>query len=107
MSDANFVQAGKFHPIFNDGNRDGNYTVLEAVLYEAYAHAAFGKGKERHGTDEPFDKQITVLIERLGLTYCEGQAVKKIVEAHRTGSKADYLGAINYIAAHLIATILK
>jgi hypothetical protein len=83
--------------------RDENYSSLESVLNEAYAQAAFGKGKERHAINEPFEQQLIVYLEKLGLSYCEGQSVKKIIEAHRTGSEEDLLGAINYIAAHIIA----
>jgi hypothetical protein len=82
--------------------RDYNYDSLESVLNDAYSQAAFGKGKERHATDEPFEKQISATIEAWGLSYCEGQAVKKIVEAHRTGSEEDLLGAINNIAIRIL-----
>ena len=85
-------------------SRDRNYNSLESVLNEAYAQAAFGKGKERHATkDVPFEQQLIILLEKMGLTFCEGQAVKKIIEAHHTGSEVDLLGAINYIAGHIIA----
>jgi hypothetical protein len=83
--------------------RDPNYDSLESVLNEAYEQAAFGKGKERHGHDDKFEDQVTGWIEARGLSFCEGQAVKKVIEAHRTGSEADLLGAINYIAARIIA----
>ncbi len=82
--------------------RDSNYDVLESILLDAYNQAAFGKGMVRHANNEPFEKQLIVFLEKLGLSFCAGQAVKKIIEASRTGSEEDLLGAINYIVAHII-----
>lgn len=86
-------------PVFNNKN----YTALSGILVEAYKQASEGKGKERHvHREEPFDEQLICILERLGLTFCEGQAVKKIIEAHFTGNIVDLLGAINYISAAII-----
>jgi len=87
-----------------DVSQDTRYDSMRGVLDDALEHAATGKGEARHGTDEPFEEQITCYIERAGLSFCEGQAVKKLVEAHRTGDEEDKLGAINYIVANILVS---
>lgn len=62
------------------------YEHLAAVLQDAYAQAAFGKGKERHANDLPFDHQPMQAISRLlgnptGMTY---QVCKKVVEDRKS-----------------------
>jgi len=85
-------------------NKTSNYGSLSVVLNEAFMQASQGKGLERHANGESFENQLICLLERMGLSFCEGQAVKKIVEAHRTGSEEDKLGAIVYIAANIIVS---
>ena len=85
---------------------DPNYQSLDNILHDAFNQASFGKGKERHAPeDTPFEEQLICLIERYGLSFCEGQAVKKIFEASQMGperGEPDKLGAINYIAASIL-----
>lgn len=82
------------------------YQALAGVLEDALDQAAYGKGKERHATGEPFDEQpICAITRRVGLGYPLGQAEKKIEESTRLGTEAaifELLGAINYLAAAII-----
>lgn len=84
------------------------YEHLAAVLKDAYAQAAFGKGKERHANDLPFDHQPMQAISRLlgnptGMTY---QVCKKVVEAmnmkDRAARRRELLGAIVYLAGVVV-----
>lgn len=84
------------------------YEHLAAVLKDAYAQAAFGKGKERHANDLPFDHQPMQTISRLlgnptGMTY---QVCKKGVEAmnmkDRAARRRELLGAIVYLAGVVV-----
>ena len=83
------------------------YASLKRVLRAAYEQAAFGKGRERHANDKPFDCQPIMEIGRMvGIGYQLGQAMKKAQEAggmHRKerhdAAKAELLGSINYLAA--------
>lgn len=83
------------------------YVALGMVYAEAIDQAAMGKGKERHASDENFeDQQIVEINKRLGSE--DGalfQAVKKIYESKRLPferAKAELLGAMNYLAAAII-----
>jgi hypothetical protein len=85
------------------------YTTLEMVLRGAYRQASEGKGKERHGDDEPFENQKICVINRwIGDSPVAGalfQAVKKTVESSRLSDSAaidELRGAINYLAAAII-----
>ena len=82
------------------------YQSLKSVFDEAMKQASEGKGKERHADDcSPFEKQTICWIERQGLDFARGQAVKKIVESMRLEPRAaieELLGAMNYIAACVI-----
>lgn len=83
-----------------------NYTTLRTILDAAFAHAATGKGKERHARDLPFDKQPMLETTRLvGPGFPLGQAIKKAGEAagmiergELSAAEAECLGAINYLA---------
>lgn len=84
------------------------YEHLAAVLVDAYEQAAYGKGKERHANDLPFDHQPMQAISRLlgnptGMTY---QACKKVVEAmnmkDRAARRRELLGAIVYLAGVVV-----
>ncbi|MBU2538112.1 MAG: hypothetical protein KKH22_06710 [Proteobacteria bacterium] len=86
------------------------YEALTAVLQDAIDQAANGKGLERHADDQPFHNQpIMRETQAVGLGFPAGQARKKILEAvrgcddHPERAVADLLGAINYIAALVIA----
>lgn len=84
------------------------YEHLAAVLKDAYAQAAFGKGKEHHANDLPFDHQPMQAISRLlgnptGMTY---QVCKKVVEAmnmkDHAARRRELLGAIVYLAGVIV-----
>ena len=82
-----------------------NYKTLQDTLDLAYNQAAIGKGKDRHADNEPYDEQPIMWIEKQFKSYQLGQAVKKMHESQRLEKdKAiqELLGAINYIAAHII-----
>jgi len=83
-----------------------NYDVLLKVLIEAFNQAAYGKGKERHASNDSYDKQPCCSIARkVGLGFPLGQAMKKIEESIRLETEhgiAELFGAINYIAAAII-----
>ena len=83
------------------------YKRLREVLDEAFAQATQGKGKDRHATGEDVTRQPTLLIHGwLGGGFCDGQAIKKIVEARRLSpdrKRAERLGAIVYTAFAIIA----
>jgi len=86
------------------------YESLAFVLNAALEQAQEGKGKERHASGEPFERQkICEITRRVGLGGPAFQVVKKTEEAVRLlerGNPAqaveDLLGAINYAAAMVI-----
>lgn len=86
---------------------DPKYAKLANVLVHAYAQAASGKGSQRHSTGQAFDRQPILEIERqVGGGFCVGQAMKKAQESTRMDGAAavrELLGAINYLAAAVIA----
>ena len=81
-----------------------DYSTLRKILTNAGDQAEFGKGAERHGSDEPWENQSGLQIARMlrgdpaaGPSF---QAIKKIVEAGRLPQQeaiAEYYGAIVYI----------
>lgn len=83
------------------------YESLANVLDRAYRQAAYGKGKERHANNRPFDQQPMQDIIRLhGVGFATGQASKKASEAlglQPGHDVAELLGAIVYIAGAIIA----
>ena len=84
-----------------------NYSLLAIVLTDALMQASSGKGKERHveSDNQPFTEQPIMWIEEHFHSYQLGQAVKKIHESQKMDNEAaekELLGAINYIAAHII-----
>ena len=78
------------------------YAALRYVLKMALEQASVGKGKERHATDKPFDRQPMLEIGRMvGPGFCLGQAIKKAQESSRMepdAAQRELLGAINYLA---------
>jgi len=91
---------------------DANYSALAGVLREAHAHAAKGKGVERHGNGRGFNEQPIMEIPRLLGGSPEGQLyqiMKKAQEANgmvkrgeREAAIRELLGAINYAAAAVL-----
>lgn len=91
---------------------DDGYQPLRRVLDLALEQASAGKGKERHATGNPFDKQPMMEIGRMvGHGFCLGQAIKKAQEASRMqpdAAQRELLGAINYLAgAYLLLEEIK
>jgi hypothetical protein len=86
---------------------DPAYASLGRVLTRAHAQAATGKGAERHGQGQPFERQpMQDLIRLHGVGFATGQASKKAQEAlrlPRARAVAELLGAINYLAGAVIA----
>ena len=83
-----------------------NYGRLEEVLERASEQASTGKGSERHADGQSFEEQPIMWIEREFRSFQLGQAVKKIHESQRLEPDAaarELLGAINYLAAKIIA----
>jgi len=84
---------------------DTRYARLRAVLDAAFKQAAEGKGEERHGDSEPFERQLSCRINRRRHGFALGQAEKKIDESDRLPTDArirELLGAINFIAIEII-----
>jgi hypothetical protein len=87
------------------------YIKLSEVLDMALEQASSGKGKERHASEESFEKQQICQIPRWqgSIDFDTGQAIKKCLEVNRLSTNEakirELLGAINYIAAAII--ILK
>ena len=83
------------------------YEELAEVLMEALCQSAYGKGKERHGSDNPLLHQPIITTPMTqgspdGLTY---QASKKAIESGRLPYEkgdAELMGAINYAACAII-----
>lgn len=96
----------------DDTTTPDDYATLRAILDDAYAQAASGKGKERHANDRPFLQQPICEIGRMLGSVCDGelyQAIKKAQEAsnmlargENKRAEAELLGAINYLAAAVI-----
>ena len=89
----------------------GPYNSLSVVLREAFEQASAGKGRERHASGEPFERQTICQTTRAhGIGFATGQAEKKARESHRLltmengkdRAVAELLGAINYLAAAII-----
>lgn len=88
------------------------YEKLHRVFQQAMEQAAFGKGCARHSSGEPFHQQpICIIAKWVGQGFQLGQAIKKCQEAARfegyEATKAELLGAINYIAAAVISLELE
>lgn len=88
-----------------------DYALLRATLDEAAEQASEGKGRDRHASGEPFDRQPILTITRMvGPGFPLGQVMKKCQEAARmeergqeAQARAEMLGAIVYAAAAVIA----
>lgn len=89
---------------------EGNYKELSGVFNKALEQASYGKGKERHANNLPFEKQrMQTLTDAFGLGFTLGQAAKKCAEAKGMAARDDLqaakfelLGALNYIAGAYI-----
>ena len=87
-----------------DNSVKDNYQALENILEAAYNRAAYGKGRERHASGEPFEEQ-PIIRNALMLESWQAplyQALKKIQETGRLpieDAVNELLDAIVYIAA--------
>lgn len=85
-----------------------NYQSLCDVLFGALHQAAYGKGRERHANDEPFERQrMQVISDQVGsVSGMAYQVVKKVTEALNMPTveqqERELYGAINYTAGMLI-----
>lgn len=85
-----------------------NYQSLCDVLFGALHQAAYGKGRERHANDEPFESQrMQVISDQVGsVSGMAYQVVKKVTEALNMPTveqqERELYGAINYTAGMLI-----
>lgn len=83
------------------------YEPLAEILRDAFAQAAFGKGKERHADERPFAEQpMQMLCDLYGHGFALGQAAKKSQESMRLPyerARAELLGAIVYTAGAVLA----
>lgn len=116
------VRPGQVVPIcdscFNDfHNRPtiktavGDYQILADVLNQALQRASLGKGYDRHGSDEPFEKQQGFKIAQLlgSPDSFDYQIIKKVLEGNRLhrrlrslDAKLEWLDAIVFIAMKII-----
>lgn len=85
-----------------------DYRTLLGVLFDSLDQAAYGKGKERHANDLPFEEQRMSSISKalnspLGMAY---QAIKKVQEGVQFEETERVIkelhGAIVYIAGMII-----
>ncbi len=72
------------------------------VLEQAFEQVFAGKGAERHGHGDNFDKQPwKIITDNVGEGFCLGQAIKKLMELRSLSKdeswERDALGAIVYI----------
>ena len=87
------------------------YEPLAAILAEALAQAAEGKGAERHGNGASFvDQPMQLITQMVGLGFPLGQICKKAQEAHgmasrgeRDAARRELLGVIVYAAGAVLA----
>ncbi|AFB84062.1 hypothetical protein F418_p45 [Hafnia phage Enc34] len=85
-----------------------NYQSLCDVLFGALHQAAYGKGRERHANDDPFESQrMQVISDQVGsVSGMAYQVVKKVTEALNMPTveqqERELYGAINYTAGMLI-----
>lgn len=89
-----------------DPNAEGNYDKLLSILMDAFDQASKGKGVERHGNGLNFeDQDMLKTMDRVGIGFALGQAIKKITEGsrmRRTKAKQEFLGAIVYLAGAIL-----
>jgi hypothetical protein len=81
------------------------YKSLEKILKEAFEQASKGKGERRHGQGRDFSAQPIFWIEEHFKSFQLGQAAKKMHESQALPVEkavAELLGAINFLAAHVI-----
>lgn len=83
-----------------------NYDKLMSILMDAYEQAASGKGVERHGNGLNFeDQDMMQVMDRVGINFALGQAIKKITEGRRLKkgkATTEFLRAIVYLAGAII-----
>lgn len=94
--------------LFKSFKDHDDYAGLAAVLLGALEQAAYGKGRERHANDLPFEDQpmnaiCDILGSPEGMAY---QVTKKVAEALKMPTyeqqERELFGAINYTAGIII-----
>lgn len=90
----------------SNGTTDPNYRKLEQALLSALERASRGKGKERHATEEPFEKQgLCRRLRRYGVNGALYQIDKKVDECatfDRPAKIRELQDIIVYAAAAII-----
>lgn len=83
-----------------------NYDALMSVLMDAFSQATEGKGAERHAAGMNFeDQDMMKIMNEYGPDFAFGQALKKIREGRRLGTKRlrhELIGAIVYLAGAVV-----
>lgn len=84
-----------------------NYDKLLEALMEAFDQATKGKGAERHaaGGINFEDQDMLKVMDRVGIGFALGQAIKKITEGNRlkrAKARDEFLGAIVYLAGAIV-----
>lgn len=82
-----------------------NYDLLQGVLMDAFMQASQGKGADRHGGLDFEDQDMMAVIDRVGVGFSLGQAIKKASEGSRLTrekARAEFLGAIVYLAGTIV-----
>ena len=109
-----FINAPRIAPFriekTNTPTSNAQYESLREVLDAAYAQSAYGKGRERHANDRPFDKQPVLEMARMvGVGGPVFQAMKKAQEAVGMANRGEIdkaihelLGTIVYAAAAVV-----
>lgn len=84
------------------------YERLVNVFFRAVNQTARGKGLQRHGDGNNFEKQQICMIPKIqgSIDFNTGQAIKKCFEVNKLDGNnekiEELLGALNYIAAAII-----
>ena len=94
---------------------EDRYKTYRAILSMADRQATQGKGHTQHmQINDDWENQISQEIEKWGIGYARGQAVKKILESKyfEDEGKPDQeieecLGAINYLCTRINAVLTR
>lgn len=82
-----------------------HYERPARVLDDALDQVMHGKGKQRHATDEPFEKQGMIRRNKVHRGGCLFQAAKKVEESERMNNgdkRRELLGAIMHIVGEIM-----
>lgn len=101
-----FIPTGHVHVANGAVLSAPGYKSLADIFRRAFDQAAHGKGKERHASDVPFEKQsMQTICGQVGVSHATGQAIKKTVESAglpHDQKVAELLGAMVYLAGAVL-----